>query len=268
MNNKHGKNLIQFIENKKNINEHEEANRMARHSLLVSEYSNKTKFKLSPSSLNLLNECPRCFWLKMVKKIYRPRGPMSSIPIRMDSIIKNYFDRYRNHGQLPPIIDGQVSGCLALKMPKTLKYELENGITIWGRPDDYLKLEDKNIVAFDHKTKSKEPDNIHPSYQLQMNVYSYLLKKMGYKTTNKAYLAFYFPDECDLHNGMPFNCKIIEIRTNHDVTKKLLLDAFRILNGSIPEAEKNCSYCKWIDETKNELRNLKNITWRCNNDKY
>lgn len=37
-------------------------------------------YKLSPSSLNLLEDCPRCFWLKMVKKIKRPMGPMSSIP--------------------------------------------------------------------------------------------------------------------------------------------------------------------------------------------
>ena len=53
------------------------------------------EYKLSPSNLNLLEDCPRCFWLHMVKKIKRPMGPMSSIPIKMDSIIKHYFDRYR-----------------------------------------------------------------------------------------------------------------------------------------------------------------------------
>ena len=184
------------------------------------------EYKLSPSSLNLLEECPRCFWLKMVKKIKRPSGPMSSIPIKMDSIIKHYFDRYRERGILPPIIENQISGKLAIDMPKTLKNEEDNGVILWGRPDDYFELEDGSIVPFDHKTKSKEPEDVHSAYQLQMNVYSYLLKAMGYKTTNKAYLSFYYPDECDLHEGMPFHCKIIEVHTNLAEIEKLVKKSF------------------------------------------
>ena len=133
-------------------------------------------------------------------------------------------------------------------MPKTLKYELDNGITAWSCPDDYLKLEDNNIVAFDHKTKSKAPESVHRSYQLQMDVYSYLLKAMGYGTTNKAYLAFYYPDECDLHEGMPFNCTIIEVKTNFSRVDKLVDKAYNILNGEIPESHENCEYCKWNQE--------------------
>ena len=77
-------------------------------------------YTLSPSSLNLLEECPRCFYLQVVNKIRRPRGPMSSIPIKMDSIIKKYFDIYRNKGILPPLIKNKVKGVLPLDMPKTL----------------------------------------------------------------------------------------------------------------------------------------------------
>lgn len=207
------------------------------------------EYKLSPSNLNLLEDCPRCFWLHMVKKIRRPSGPMSSIPIKMDSIIKHYFNKYRDIGQLPPIIEGQVSGLLAVGMPKTLKHQLDNGVTLWGRPDEYLKLEDDNIVALDHKTKSKEPEDVHPSYHLQLDVYSLLLELMGYDTTNKAYLAFYYPDECDLHNGMPFNCTIIEVKTNPSAVEKLVEKAFTILNGELPKSNENCEYCRWRDET-------------------
>ena len=210
------------------------------------------EYKLSPSNLNLLEDCPRCFWLKMVKKIKRPMGPMSSIPIKMDSIIKHYFNKYRDLGQLPPIIDGKVIGWLAVGMPKTLKHEMSNGITVWGRPDDYLKLKDSNIVAFDHKTKSKAPESVHPSYQLQLDVYSFLLKKMGYDTTNIAYLAFYHPDECELHEGMPFNCTIIEVKTNLSRVDKLINKAHNVLNGELPEPNENCEYCKWNQEVLNK----------------
>jgi len=206
------------------------------------------EYKLSPSSLNLLEDCPRFFWLQMVKKINTPTRSISSIPIKMDSIIKHYFNKYRDIGQLPPIIDGKVTGWLAVGMPKTLKYEMSNGITVWGRPDDYLKLEDNNIVAFDHKTKSKAPDSVHPSYQLQLDVYSYLIKAMGYDTTSKAYLAFYYPDECELHDGMPFKCTVIEVKTNLYRVDKLIDKAYTILNGELPDSGENCGYCKWNKE--------------------
>ena len=207
------------------------------------------QYKLSPSNLNLLEECPRCFWLRMVKKIKRPSGPMSSIPIKMDSIIKHYFDRYREQDKLPPIIQDQINGRLAVNMPKTLKHEEDNGLILQGLPDDYLELKDGSIVAFDHKTKSKAPENVHSAYQLQLNVYSYLLKALDYKTINKAYLAYYYPDECDLHRGMPFHCKIIEVNTNHNYVKELIDKAHKILNGQIPQSGENCEYCKWRGET-------------------
>jgi hypothetical protein len=207
------------------------------------------EYKLSPSTLNLFRECPRCFWLSLVKKISRPSGPWSSIPIKMDSIIKNYFNKYREKGELPPIIQGRVKGRLAVDMPKTLKFEEENGIILWGRPDEYIELKDKNIVAFDHKTKSKAPETVHPSYHLQLNVYSYLLKAMGYKTTNKAYLAFYHPDDCELHNGMCMHCTVIEVKTNPSQVKELVNRAYIVLNRQIPKPGDTCEYCKWREKT-------------------
>ena len=56
-------------------------------------------------------------------------------------------------------------------------------------------------------------------------------------TTNKAYLAFYYPDECELHEGMPFNCAILEVKTDFSRVDKLVDKAYSILNGEIPESE-------------------------------
>jgi len=49
-----------------------------------------SKIRLSPSSLNLFLECPRCFWLDKNKGIKRPRGIFPSLPSGMDSVIKKY----------------------------------------------------------------------------------------------------------------------------------------------------------------------------------
>jgi hypothetical protein len=110
----------------------------------------------------------------MKHNIRRPYGPRSFLPIKIDSIIKQYFNRYRNKRELPPIIQNHISGRHATKMPKTLSHTFSKGITLWGRPYDYLITDDGYVVVLDHKTKSKEPTSIHQSHILQMNVHTYL----------------------------------------------------------------------------------------------
>lgn len=68
--------------------------------------------RLSPSTSNLFNDCPRCFWLHINKKIHWPRDIFSSLPSGMDDVIKVYYDRYRTEGVLPPEIEGKVKGNL------------------------------------------------------------------------------------------------------------------------------------------------------------
>jgi len=66
--------------------------------------SNKSDimYKLSPSSLNILEDCSRCFWLYIVKKHSRPSGAFPSLPSGVDRILKHHFDKYREKGELPP----------------------------------------------------------------------------------------------------------------------------------------------------------------------
>lgn len=71
---------------------------------------------------------------------------------------------------------------------------------------------------------------------------------MCYDTTNKAYSAFYYPDECELHEGMPFNCAIIEVKTNLSRVDKLIDKAYNVLNGEMPNPNENCEYCRWGKE--------------------
>jgi hypothetical protein len=47
-------------------------------------------YKLSPSSLSLLKECPRCFWLQFNKGIRRPSTVFPSLPGGMDRILKAF----------------------------------------------------------------------------------------------------------------------------------------------------------------------------------
>ena len=59
-------------------------------------------YKFSPSSLSLLKDCPRCFWLKFNKDIKRPDTIFPSLPSGMDKILKVHFDFFMKKRELPP----------------------------------------------------------------------------------------------------------------------------------------------------------------------
>lgn len=58
--------------------------------------------KFSPSSLSLLKERPRCFYLHFNKGIKRFSTLFPSLPAGMDRILKAHFDSFRDRGLLPP----------------------------------------------------------------------------------------------------------------------------------------------------------------------
>jgi hypothetical protein len=58
-------------------------------------------YKFSPSSLSLLKDCPRCFWLSF-HGVKRPETIFPSLPGGMDRILKVHFDRFMEKGELPP----------------------------------------------------------------------------------------------------------------------------------------------------------------------
>ncbi len=201
---------------------------------------------LSATKLNLLRECPRCFWLAMVKNLKRPPGFRSSVPIKMDSIIKQYYDSYRAQNELPPILGSQIHGQLAVNMPATLQWHVDKQIILCGRPDDYIQFQSGTTVPLDHKTRSKLPDAIHPAYQLQLGVYSYLLEMNGYKTVNKGLLAYYCPHSGDLHKGMPLQCTVKEITTDPKHVLSMIRQARNILTGPVPKPAEHCNFCAWL----------------------
>jgi len=107
--------------------------------------------KLSPSSLNLFLECPRCFWLRFNKGISRPSGPSSTLPSGMDYTLKNYYDYCRKNG-LPPQLKGLIKGKLISDQEKVSEmrkrsfgFELNKDVWFGGALDEALEFEDDSI---------------------------------------------------------------------------------------------------------------------------
>jgi hypothetical protein len=203
--------------------------------------------KLSPNSLNLYRDCPRCFWLQFNKGIKRPSGIFPSLPGGMDGILKVYFGQFRGTDNLPPIIDGRVEGQLLNPLPKSLMHkDTQLQAILHGKLDDALDFGDGTYAPLDHKTRGYAPkEEILDAYQLQMDVYDFLMEQNQMPTRHLAYLVYYYPTPGQLHEKFPFEVVIKPVATDPGRAQQIFADAVKLLRGDMPPASKVCGYCAW-----------------------
>jgi hypothetical protein len=212
--------------------------------------------KLSPSTLNLFLECPRCFWLHINENIHRPRGIFPSLPGGMDLVIKDYFDKYREKNELPPELQGKIDAKLfhdhALlnkwrNWRTGLEYKDENlGVTLFGALDDCLEDNGK-YMPLDYKTRGFPPKDgdSEKYYGNQLDCYALLLQENGYPVGDYGYLVYYFPEHVEENGTVIFNVKPIQLKIDPNRAKKTLKDAIKLLDGPIPAHHSECEYCIW-----------------------
>lgn len=215
-------------------------------------------YKLSPSSINLFLECPRCFWLQLVKGIKRPEGIFPSLPSGMDKILKEHFDAYMQKGILPPEIQahGLKNGYQLFSDKKTLDIWRSNfkgiqytdktsGVLLRGAVDNIL-TNGKKLIVLDYKTRGFPlKEDTHTHYQTQMDIYNFLLRKNGYETENYAYLLFYHPEKVNEKGDVIFHTDLIRMETDTKHGEKVFLDAVKCLENEEPKPGKECEWCKW-----------------------
>ncbi len=215
------------------------------------------KIRLSPSTLNLFKDCPRCFWLDKNKGIKRPFGIFPSLPGGMDSVIKVYFDKYRLKDELPPEINGKVNGKLFQNLAKLeawrswrkteLLYEYKPSDAILSGALDDCLVEDNCYIPLDYKTRGYPlADDPRKYYQTQLDCYTLILNESGYKTKGLAYLAYYWPLEVQEEGIVKFHVEPIKIETSVDSAKKIFMDALNTLSSDIPQASPQCEYCNLV----------------------
>ena len=207
--------------------------------------------QLSASTLKVFQECPRCFWLHLNKKIERPRGPFPSLPSGMDLVLKRYFDRYREAGSLPELLGGQLTGTL-IKQPLTMGFtDPTQGARLWGKLDDSLILLDGRHAPLDHKTRASSPDGVSYTekyYKFQMDVYSLLLERNQFPISRTAYVVYYYPLDGELHTGFPFGVTIHQVATDPESAYRVFCDAAKLLTGPMPPAGGPCEFCRWAQQ--------------------
>jgi hypothetical protein len=213
-----------------------------------------TTFTLSPSSLSLMKECPRCFWLTQHKVWKRPSGIFPSLPSGMDKILKEHFNRFRDKGQLPPELmksecnDGKCKlfdnhELLAIWRSnfKGISYEDKEGNILHGAVDNIL-MKGKKLIVLDYKTRGYNlKEDTHEHYQDQLDIYNFLLRKAGYETEDYAFLLFYVPKEVMETGEVIFNTTLKKMKINIKNAESIFKEAIRLLNSDCPK--KSCEWC-------------------------
>src|SRR3989344_6526702 len=217
-------------------------------------------FKISPSSLNLMNECERCFWLTQHKVWKRPSGIFPSLPSGMDSILKKHFAKFRDKGKLPPELYNN-DHCEDIKLFedkellkewqnnfKGIKWEDKEGNLLHGAIDNLL-VKGKKLIVLDYKTRGyalKEDTADH--YQNQLDIYNFLLNKNGYETEDYAFLLFYVPKEVMETGEVIFDTELVKRKISIKNAERLFNSAIKLLNDECPD--KTCLWCE-VNEWKN-----------------
>ncbi len=213
-------------------------------------------YKFSPSTLSILKECPRCFWLQFSKGIKRPEGVFPSLPSGMDIILKKHFDMFRDRGEMPPELkhlEGEYKLFDDINLLadwrnnfKGIHWQDEEGNVFRGAIDNLL-LKDGKLVVLDYKTRGYPlKEETAGYYQDQMDIYNLLLRKNGYETEDYAYLLFYHPKEVSEQGDVVFHTDLIMRNIDVGNAERIFSAAVAVLQGEMPSPAVNCRYCGYV----------------------
>ncbi len=190
-----------------------------------------------------------------------------ALNIAMDNLLKAEFDEYRLRSEAHPILTEHNVGARLFpdlaklqewrNNRKGLRWEDKlTGYTFFGAIDDLLEFPDGRLAVLDYKASGAAEAKVYPSYQLQLDVYTYLLQRIGYETAPKAYLAYFLAVKLDGFRGrLPFKGTILEVEPQPERAGELFRDAISLLDAEqAPDPGEECKVCRWHDQAEAFLR--------------
>jgi hypothetical protein len=219
--------------------------------------------QLSPNSLNLFLECPHCFWLDKNMGIKRPPPYPYALNSAVDTLLKEEFDTYRVKKLPHPLLKENNINAHLFPNQNLLNqwrnnfagiryFDQELKATLFGAVDDVLEFADGKIAPLDYKSTGSPTANVYDRFQLQLDTYTFLMEKNGFKTPRKGYLAFYIVDKSrGFIDRLPFRKEVVELETNPSDIYEIFKDAVFVLrNPKPPEHSSDCQFKKWLDGAK------------------
>lgn len=227
---------------------------------------------LSPTTLNMVRDCPRCMWDHVLWKQKRPSGPFPSLPRGIDDATKSYCDRYRPG--LPPALK-RISETIPELKDFTLHPDQRwiNTLRDWkggliatikidgqvykvsGSVDDLLINSDGAFAQLDEKSKAKspEPGEGEKYYGNQMDTYDLIFKHNGFDVTGLSFLWYMIPTSMeDRDTSLPslnavFDTQVQVVKSSWERAMLQIQNVHEMLmkhpDRTKPPTSGNCSFC-------------------------
>ena len=215
--------------------------------------------QLSPSSLNLYLECPFCFWLEKKRGIRRPPPYPYALNSAVDILLKQEFDKYRAKDEVHPLLVENNIPAKLFRDQRLLNRWRNNfeglrwsdpvlDATLFGAVDDVLQFPDGKLAPLDYKSTGSSVATVYDRFQLQMDIYTYLLEKNGFLTNKKGYLAFYIVDKTNgFVDRLPFKKELHEISTDTSYAQEIFEQAVAALRSGKPKDHNpDCQFGRWL----------------------
>lgn len=214
----------------------------------------KKRIRLSASSLAVLLECPRCFWLQINEELRRPQGPFPSLPNGIDAILKTATDACRTRGELPQELVGITQGTLFPDQRQldrwrdSLRGDLRYtdstlGVDVLGGIDELL-VENEQLTPVDFKTRGYPvKEDTHAHYEHQLDLYAWLFTKLGHQVSGRGILLFFSPTAYTGKGTVQFRIEPVIMKTDVARAQGLLERAVAIVRTSAPPRHADCDFC-------------------------
>lgn len=221
--------------------------------------------KLSRSSINLFQQCHRCFYLKIKHKISQPPTPKISLNLKVDELLKNEFDTFRLSGSAHPIMKQISNHILPFQHPNLQQWRhnftgirflhTKYNFLLFGAVDDlWFDQQSQSIIIIDYKaTSSQYPpskDRLN-DYNYQLSFYNWLFQQNHFQTyhTNYILLANAHTSEKVFQNNLHFSTQLLSLPHNPDWIDETLSQIYDLLNKqNLPLETPSCLYCKYYSK--------------------
>lgn len=236
----------------------------------IYEPNQENLFKVSRSKFNDFLSCKRCFYLDRVKGLVSPSMPGWSLNETTDRLLKKEFDRCREQ-QIPHRIFAEfgLENVVPFDHPDLdlwrdslhhgLQHQIsDTNIILHGGVDDiWFDQNEKQLIVVDYKSQANSKpvttqeyldDKYHRGYKIQLDVYAFLLTKMGFNVFPIGYFYVCNADRAksSFDGQMLFQETLVPYEWNSEWIEPKLKEMIDLLNSyDIPDTNPSCENCAY-----------------------
>jgi hypothetical protein len=234
--------------------------------------SDAKSFKLSRSKIEDFLNCPRCFYLDRRCGTGRPPSYPFTLNNAVDTLLKKEFDQYRAEVKPHPICLAHKIDAIPFSHPeldnwrmnlKGIQYLHETtNFIITGAVDDIWVKPDGELIVVDYKATSttKEitlEEEYRQSYKRQMEIYQWLLRKIGFRVSNMGYFVYCNGDagKDDFIGKLEFKISVLPYEGDDSWIESILFNIHKCLKSDkFPDSNVSCDFCNYREAVRKHLK--------------